>query len=387
MSITRNSRYQEGSIDRVSRAKGPDAWVYRWREPGLSGRRVQKKRVIGTVDRYATPAAARRAVENLRIEINAERNRIGKVTVLEAWEHFQAHELRDPDVDRSPTTIELYLVNFRVHIVPRWGNLFLTDVKAVEVEKWLRSLTLAPSTKSKLRNHMSALYSHAIRHELYDKINPIKSVRQGSKRVKIPELLSLDEIRSILHGIASTPIRTAFLVAAVTALRRSEIRGLKWGDIDYERLWLNLARGKVRKHDTKMKTEASRRGIPIPQDLADALDAWRGESLYRSEDDWVFASPTTGGEQPIWLDMALKNHIRTAATAAGICKTIGWHTARRSLASLLAAKGESVKVVQELLRHAHSSTTIELYQQADVELKRAAQVHTNDLFLVQRSAS
>jgi integrase len=234
---------------------------------------------------------------------------------------------------------------------------------------------------------LSALFSHAIRHELYQKINPIQSVRQGSKRLKIPELLSLDEIRAILHGIGPTAIRTAFLVAAVTALRRSEIRGLKWGDVDYERLWLNLARGKVRKHVTKMKTEASRKGIPIPQDLADALDAWRGESLYRSDDDWVFASPTTDGEQPIWLDMALKNHIRTAASAAGIRKTIGWHTARRSLASPLAAKGESIKVVQELLRHARSSTTTDLYQQADVDLKRAAQVHTNDLFLIQRRVS
>jgi integrase len=121
MPITRKNHYQEGSLVRVPRAKGPDVWVYRWREKRPDGCRVQIKRVIGPVDRYPTEASAKRAVEQLRIEINAERELIGKITIAEAWEHFQAHELNDADVDRSPTTIALYHSNFRVHIIPRWG--------------------------------------------------------------------------------------------------------------------------------------------------------------------------------------------------------------------------------------------------------------------------
>ncbi len=387
MPITRNVRYQEGSLERVPRAKGPDVWVYRWREQRPDGRRVQKKRVIGTLDRHPTLAAARRAVEGLRIEINAEEEKIGKITIREAWEHFQAHELRDPEVNRSPTTVDLYLINFRAHIIPKWGATFLTDLKAVDVERWLRSLTMAPATKCKLRNHLSALYSHAIRHEMYDRMNPIKSVRQSAKRVKIPDFLSIEEMRSILSHVSSTAIRTAVFVAAVTGLRRSEIRGLKWCDIDRQTLWLSLKRGKVGRHSTRLKTEESRKGLPISPELMDALDDWRKESLYRADHDWVFASVKTNGTTPLWLDMALRKQIRQAAVAAGISKSIGWHTFRRSLATILAAKGEKVKVVQELLRHAKSSTTMELYQQADAESKRAAQIHTRDLFLVERKAS
>jgi integrase len=387
MSITRNVRYQEGSIERAARRKGPDVWIYRWRELRPDGRRVQKKRVIGTLDRHPTLAAARRAVEGLRIAINAEQEKIGKVTVREAWEHFQAHELRDPDVDRSPTTIDLYLINFRAHIIPRWGDTFLTDLKAVDVEKWLRSLTMAPATKSKLRNHLSALYSHAIRYEMYDRMNPIKSVRQGAKRVKIPDLLSIEEMASILRNIPSTAICTAVLVAAVTGLRRSEIRGLKWCDIDREALWLNLRRGRIGRHQSRLKTEQSRKGLPISPELLDVLDSWRAESLYRGDDDWVFASSKNNGRTPLWLDMVLRNHIRKAAAKAGIEKLIGWHTFRRSIGSIWATKGEKVKVVQDLLRHAKLSTTIELYLQADAEEKRAAQIHTRELFLVERKAS
>ncbi|WP_263367957.1 tyrosine-type recombinase/integrase [Edaphobacter bradus] len=192
---------------------------------------------------------------------------------------------------------------------------------------------------------------------------------------------------SILCKVSSTAIRTAVLVAAVTGLRRSEIRGLKWADIDREALWLSLRRGKVGRHSTRLKTEESRKGLPISQDLLDALEGWRAESLYRADEDWVFASVKTNGRTPLWLDMVLRNQIRQAAVASGISKSIGWHTFRRSLATILAAKGEKVKVVQELLRHAKSSTTIELYQQADAEAKRAAQIHTRDLFLVERKAS
>jgi len=164
--------------------------------------------------------------------INSVPDRIAKVTVADAWGHFQTNELHDAELDRSPTTIDLYLDNFRIHIIPRWGDVELDNVRPVEVEQWLRSLSLAPSTKSKLRNHLSVLFSHAIRHEMYEKLNPIRSVRQGSKRVKIPDILSLNEVGRILSGLNSMLNRTAVLVAAVTGLRRSEIRGLKWRDFN-----------------------------------------------------------------------------------------------------------------------------------------------------------
>jgi len=98
-------------------------------------------------------------------------------------------------------------------------------------------------------------------------------------------------INSIAVDIGTPRHRLAVLIGAVTGLRRSEIRGLRWSDVDFAKLWLHLRRGVVRKHHTKLKTEGSRKGVPIPQDLADVLAEWRGQSLYPTEDDWVFASP------------------------------------------------------------------------------------------------
>jgi integrase len=389
MSIT-SSRYQQGTVERTKRAKGPDVYVFRWRE--MQGdQRVQRKKVIGSVERFKNKTAALKAVENFRAEINGKQARIGEMTVAELWGHFQLNELRNDTVERSPVTVETYLDNCKLYIVPRWGTVCLSDVNAPEVEGWLKSLKsrkgkpLAPATKSKIRNQFSCLFSHAIRYKFWKELNPIASVRQGSKRQAIPDLLSLAEIGIILAGLTDPIHRIAVLIAAVTGLRRSEIRGLKWGDVDFDRLWLRLERGIVRNLQTRLKTEGSRKGVPIPQDLADELSAWRERSCYRADEDWVLASATVNGRSPVWLDIILRTYIHPIAKAAGIKKTIGWHTFRRSLASLLASKGEHVKVVQELLRHSNPQITMELYQQADIDQKRTAQGHVSGLFVLPKA--
>jgi integrase len=294
------------------------------------------------------------------------------MTVGEAWGHFQANELRDPDVDRSPTTVRSYLDYFKSRILPTWKDVALDDVKSVAVEKWLRGLALAPASKAKIRNHMSALFSHCIRHELYGKLNPIASVRQSAVRQHDPDILTLDEIRSIINNIQQPAIQIMVATAAASALRRSEVRGLKWADLDLHACWFNLQRGYVSKDQTKMKTRASRKGVEMLPALAAALLVWRDHTPYNQDSDWVFASPFTNGKRPYWPESALKDHIKPAAVEAGITKRVTWHTFRHSLASFLGQQGEDVKTVQELLRHATSRITQDVYQQGSTEAKRSA---------------
>ena len=121
MPVTRSSRYQQGTIDQVKRSKGEDVWVYRWRETAADGSRVQRKKTIGDLSQFPTEKCAWQAIENLRAEINAAEQRVRKTTVADAWGHFQIHELHDPDVGRSASTICGYLDYFKNQILPRWG--------------------------------------------------------------------------------------------------------------------------------------------------------------------------------------------------------------------------------------------------------------------------
>ncbi|HTW80620.1 MAG TPA: transposase [Terracidiphilus sp.] len=78
------------------------------------------------------------------------------------------------------------------------GNHKLDQVKAVAVEEWLDNIKRAKGTKAKIRNLMSALFTHAMRYEWVDR-NPIKLVRQSAKRERIPDVLELQEIQLLLQ--------------------------------------------------------------------------------------------------------------------------------------------------------------------------------------------
>ena len=102
------------------------------------------------------------------------------------------------------------------------------------------------------------------------------------------------------------------------------------------------------------KTEASQKPIPLDAQLAEALQAWRQVMRYKAPDDWVFASPKTGGRRPYWGQRIFRTFIRPAAAKIGITQKIGWHTFRQTYSSLLRATRADIKVMQELLRHASS---------------------------------
>jgi integrase len=396
------TRYQEGSIDRVRRAKGsPHVWVYRWRELQPDGTRVQKKKTIGDIRRYPNKSAAKKAVENFREEINAQEQRIGKMTVREAWGDFQANELRSSIADRSETTIENYLNLFANHIIPEWGDMLLEEVETKAVEKWLHSLPrLAPASRAKIKGVFSSVFSHAIRANLYRPefqgmkaggkrmvFNPISMVRTSSEPVREAETLTVTEVRAVIDQITSPAVRVMVLVAGCSALRRSEVRGLKWIDLDFDLLLFRLRQGLVRQHQTKLKTRASRKDLPMLPELAEVLKQWRKETPYPGDDNWVFASPFTGGERPYWPDSVLTDHIRPAAAKAGITKQIGWHTFRHSFGTILNDQGEDLKTIQELLRHANPRITAEVYLHGNDDKKRAALNNVAGIFLVPSPAA
>jgi hypothetical protein len=83
-------------------------------------------------------------------------------------------------------------------------------------------------------------------------------------------------------------------------------------------------------------------------------------------------SPHSNGRLPYWPGAFYRAHILPAAQKLGI-EGIRWHTFRRTYATFLKANGEDVKTVQELLRHANSLVTMNLYAQAITQNKRDAQ--------------
>jgi len=360
------NRLQEGSLLRLKRKNGPDTWVFRWYDES-NGTRRYRKTVVGTVERLRTRHDAETAVLSLRRNINAEQK--SPETVSELVTHYRQHELTPER--KAFATIESTKIYLKRHIEPMWGAKKITEIRTVEVEKWLNSLQYAPATRSKIRNIMSAVFNHAMRHEWLDR-NPISKVRTSSKRLRETDVLTPEEFAALLPELKLRE-RAMVILAGSTGLRRSELVALTWSDIDLTLMQVNVRRSCVRSRFGDTKTEASRKPVPLHPTVARTLSAWRTQTLYAADSDFVFPSIRLNGKKPVTPDMVLKKTIRPALERAGIKdKVIGWHSFRHSLATNLRAAGVDLKTAQELLRHANSRITLEVYTRAISATKREA---------------
>ena len=379
-------RYQHGFFSRLKRTKGPEVWVYRWRDIDATGKPKMRSLVVGSVKQYSTETAAWKAVSTLSLDINQHTFRPeGRPETFEQLvEHYQMIEL---DLGKSSErkvrqTKQTYGIYLKTRIVPRWGNCRFQEIKAVSVERWLGSIDdLSNGTKAKIKGVMSEVFQHAIRYGwLNDGENPMFAVRQSTKRTRVTEPLEAVEFRALILEL-SHKMRLIGIVAATTGLRISEVLGLKWKDIDWKALQMEVTRSVVDGIVGKCKTETSRRPVPIDEFTTAELLAWKRETAYAEPEDWVFASERVQGRMPPWADTLLDRFLQPAAKRAGITKWVGFHTFRHTYSTLLKANGEDVKVVQELMRHANISTTMNIYTKALTPAKREAQSRVVDVLM------
>ena len=137
----------------------------------------------------------------------------------------------------------------------------LSDVKPIAVERWLGDMQAAPGTKAKTKGVMNVLFQHAMRYE-WAASNPIRLVRQGAMPQQEEIALEPVEVSAILSELRD-PFRALILLASVTGLRRGELFGLKWEDVDFEGAEIRIVRSVVDQVEGPPKTLASRRPIPM----------------------------------------------------------------------------------------------------------------------------
>ncbi len=284
-------RFQQGSLFKLERKSRPDVWVFRLYD-NSSGWRRYKKQIIGSVIELHNRREAERSVTALRTSINADVGTPRSVFDLAA--HYRLHELT---VEKKAfSTIEGHRFMFERYIEPRWGHFRLGAVRTIQVEEWLDSLALAPSSKAKLKSNLSTLYNHAIRYEWLT-FNPISRVRTSSKRLHDKDVLTPEEFQRLAEQL-SVRDRAMVLLAGSTGLRRSEMIALTWSDLDTRSMEVNVLRSCVRNRIGKTKTDSSRRPVPLHPIVPSALLNWRAESHYPAETDFLFPSIQLGSKAP-----------------------------------------------------------------------------------------
>ena len=180
-------------------------------------------------------------------------------------------------------------------------------MKTMQIQDWLDKIERPDGTKLKIKNILSAIFSHGARWEFVER-SPVcgqggtpghrcasTGVRQ-SNRISITRvILPPDVVRQTLQQL---PLReaTMVLIDAVTALRASELVALKWRNVGWDtgilRSEFAFVEGELK--DTKSRNNA----LPLARPVLNVLRLWREHTLYRSDEDWIFASPHYHGKTP-----------------------------------------------------------------------------------------
>jgi len=183
-------------------------------------------------------------------------------------------------------------------------------------------------------------------------------------------ILTAEEFR-VLLALIPEPFHTMVLIAASLGLRVSEILGLLWGDLDWERLEIKIQRAIVLAKIGKVKTPKSKSVMPLDPELASLLLEYKRKTALESyPGQWLFENPLRG--KPWRPSHIQSKYIRPADLKVTGEGGIGWHHFRHMFSSMLRDLGTDIKVQQELLRHADIRTTLHIYTQAASGQRREA---------------
>ena len=163
------------------------------------------------------------------------------------------------------------------------------NLQAREVELWLRSLNLAPKTRSHLRNLLHVLVEFAMWAGMLPiQRNPMELVvvKGATKRVRKPRNLAVEQFHSLLRQLHE-PFATLALLSVCLGLRISEALALRWSDVDWLSSTVSIRRAIVERHVDVPKTENCAETMKLSPDLLSRLQLWKRSTQFAAEQDWL----------------------------------------------------------------------------------------------------
>jgi integrase len=292
------------------------------------------------------------------------------------------------------STKELHEQIVRHLLMPEWSDVEAIKIDPPKLKAWFLEFDVESSTRGKYKSVMSGVYTWGQCEGLIprgEQYNPCRYVKgREFSQVTSYEAMALEiqDVFTVLSELQQPEYELALLVVACQ-LRISEALGLKWKDILWDRGLIAIRRTFVHLNVQEgAKTKLSRSKVEAPKLLLDALAAWRRETMYADDSDYVFPSEKLKGKQPRSGSMLVEDYLRPAASRAGVItvkdgatydrdgevvKRFGFHVlGRHSIATFLMDEQENPAVVQAVMRHARMDMTL-YYSHSRRKAKRAAQ--------------
>lgn len=201
--------------------------------------------------------------------------------------------------------------------------------------------------------------------------NPAIGCRLPPKKAKEMQVLTQDEIRRFLIQAQDEGYYELFLLELTTGMRRGEILGLQWKDVNLDTGELHIRRQVVKKGAqtliSKPKTKSSIRTILLPPGMVEIL----AELKKNATCDWVFPSPVKEGEprNPDSLYGRFQKILKRAQ-----CKKVRFHDLRHTFATMALENGMDIKTLSAMIGHISAETTLNIYSHITDTMQRQAAV-------------
>ena len=297
---------------------------------------------------------------------------------LEVWmENYAKIKLR-------PSTYKTSHGFLKNHIKPQIGSIPLADLTSLDLQRFYKHLLdggrvdrieakkkpkgLAPKTVRNIHQMIGSAYNLAIEQKLVTR-NPADGCALPKVERKEMQTLPVEQLTSFLREAKDSGVFALYYIDLTTGLRRGELLGLKWSDIDLEKGDLRVQRqigridGKI--IEMPLKTKNAYRTLPLS---ADAISVLMQQRRKTGNSEWVFPSPTGGPMSP---DSVL-HMLQRVLKRAGLPR-IRFHDLRHTFATMALQNGVDVKTVSSMLGHYSAGFTLDTYAHVttDAQLKAA----------------
>ena len=289
------------------------------------------------------------------------------------YKYFSSPKLR-------PTTQATYENRIYGHIIPSVGKIPLSKLTQNDLQQFYAKLKrtgrkVNVELKGTGVSDRMVRSCHALcRSSLEKAVEEGLITRNPSIGCKLPpkkngemKVLTQNEIVRLLNQAYDEGYYEMFLLELTTGMRRGEILGLKWRDLNLETGELNIKRQLTTKGISVPKTKSSIRTILLPPDMLDLLREMKKTAKY----DWIFPSPVKEGEPR--NPTAITKRFRIMLERAH-CKHVRFHDLRHTFATMALENGMDVKTLSAMIGHVSSETTLNIYSHVTDTMRAQAAV-------------
>ena len=258
---------------------------------------------------------------------------------------------------RNTSTQNDYIGIYHNHIKEYLGNKKLNDIKPSHIELWQNYLSKKGVSNSRIqtvRTVLYTMYNDAIKDEIIDK-NPLSVVKSPIKDDIVINPFTLEEIQLILSH-SKGQFKNFYATAFFTGLRSGELIGLRWDDIDFTNLEINVNRRIKMGEIAKPKTKSSIRTI----DILDTLLPYLKEQFQLTGhlNSYIFLNKDN--ENYYDIKRIRDTHWKKDLKSVGLTYRPIYHT-RHSFTTLMLSNNEDILWVSNMLGHKDSTTTLSKY--------------------------